>query len=435
MRSLLITGGRVIDPASLRDEKLDIFIDQGKIIGLEPPGREKAKESDYYEAPAHGKLVVPGLIDIHTHLREPGYEYKETIATGCLAAARGGFTSIACMANTDPVNDCPAVTEYILGKAKEVSKINLYPIGALSKGLKGQELAEMGELRNAGAVAVSDDGRPVMNAELMRRALEYARAFDLPVISHCEDLNLSANGVMNEGRVATELGLPGIPRASEEVMVARDIILADMTRGRLHIAHVSTAGSVRLIRQAKAHGINLTCETAPHYFTLTHEEVRGFNTYCKVNPPLRRQEDLLAIKEGLRDGTIDVIASDHAPHEADAKEVEFVSAANGMVGLETTLPLTLSLVHEGVLTLSEAIAKLTVNPTRALGLPKGTLAVGADADITIIDLDREYLIDVNQFASLSKNSPFHGWKVKGMAVATVSMGQPVFGPERGVVAK
>ena len=418
---IAVRGGRVIDPESRLDEVRDIYIADGKIIGIEPP-REVA-ESDFLGIPAQGLVVIPGLIDIHTHLREPGLEYKETIASGTRAAAKGGFTSIACMANTDPVDDNRSVTEYILNRARAEGVVNVYPIGAISKGLEGKELAEFGELREAGAVAVSDDGYPVMNAQLMRRALEYAKAFDLVVIDHCEDLNLSAGGAMSEGPISTELGLPGIPRAAEEVMVARDLILAGLTKGRLHIAHVSTAGSVRLIREAKRMGINVTCETAPHYFTLTDEAVRGYNTNCKINPPLRRPEDVEAIKEGLRDGTIDVIASDHAPHEADAKDVEFVHAANGIIGLETALPLTLSLVHEGALTLMEAIAKLTINPARALSLPKGALKVGADADITIIDLEKEWVVDAHHLHSLSKNTPFIGWKMKGMAIMTIVSGE------------
>ncbi len=418
---IAIRGGRVIDQERGLDEVRDIFVADGKIIGIEPP--REAVESDFLGIPAQGLIVTPGLIDIHTHLREPGFEYKETIASGTRAAAKGGFTSIACMANTDPVNDNRSVTEYILKKAKGEGAVNVYPIGAISQGLEGKDLAEFGELKEAGAVAVSDDGCPVMDAQLMRRALEYAKAFDLVVIDHCEDLNLSTGGAMNEGPVATELGLPGIPKAAEEVMVARDLILAGLTQGRLHIAHVSTAGSVRLIREAKRMGINVTCETAPHYFTLTDEAVRGYNTNGKMNPPLRRPEDVEAVKEGLRDGTIDVIASDHAPHEADAKNVEFINAANGIIGLETTLPLTLSLVHEGVLTLMEAIAKLTINPARALGLPKGALKMGADADITIIALEKEWAVDARQLHSLSKNTPFVGWKMKGMAIMTIVAGE------------
>ncbi len=421
---LVIRGGRVIDPASNLDAIKDVYIDQGEIVAVESAGAG-GLAPDCREILAEGKLVVPGLIDMHTHLREPGYEYKETIATGCQAAARGGFTSIACMANTDPVNDNRAVTEYILRQARLAGGVNVFPIGAISQGLAGKELAEMGELKDAGAVAVSDDGRPVMNGQLMRRALEYTKAFDLPVISHCEDLNLSAGGVMNEGPVSTRLGLPPISKAAEEAMVARDLILAELTHGRLHIAHVSCAGSVELIRQAKARGINVSCETAPQYFSLTDEDIGEFNTLCKVNPPLRGREDVEAIKAGLKDGTIDAIASDHAPHEPDAKEVEFVNAASGMLGLETALALTLKLVHEGTLTINQAIAKLTVNPARVLGIPKGTLAVGADADIAIIDMDKEWVVDVNKFASSSKNSPFDGWKVKGVADMTLINGEAI----------
>ncbi len=418
---LVIRGGRVIDPDSGRDELCDIYVEGKKIIGLELP--QEYAESDFKEISIPGKVAAPGLIDIHTHLREPGFEYKENIASGTQAAARGGFTSIACMANTQPVNDNRAVTEYILRVAGSDGVVNVFPIGAISKGLEGVELAEFGELREAGAVAVSDDGRPVMDPLLMRRALEYAQVFGLTVIDHCEEMGLAAGGAMNEGYISTRLGLPGVPKAAEEVMVARDLILAELTRGRLHIAHVSTAGSVRLIRQAKRMGIDVTCETAPHYFTLTDESVQEFNTNCKMNPPLRCDEDLEAIKEALADGTIDIIASDHAPHESDAKNVEFIKAANGIIGLETALPLTLTLVHQGILTLKDAIAKLTINPARALGLPKGTLKVGADADITIIDPDEEWVVDVNKFASLSRNSPFQGWRVKGSVSMTIVGGR------------
>lgn len=425
MNSLLIKGGRVIDPASGLDDRIDLLVLDGKVAalgtGLERPGVPVID--------ARGLWVVPGLIDMHTHLREPGYEYKETIATGSRAALKGGFTSIACMANTKPVNDNQSVTEYILRKANEERAANVYPIGAISRGLEGKELSEMGELKAAGCVAISDDGRPIMNSELMRRALEYAKGFDLTVIDHCEDLNLSADGAMNEGRVSTELGLPGVPRAAEEVMAARDIILTELTRGRLHIAHVSTAGSVRLIREAKAKGLNVTCEATPHHFSLSDEAVRGFNTNCKMNPPLRSQEDVTAVREGLRDGTIDAIASDHAPHEADAKNVEFSIAANGIVGLETALGLALALTCEGLLAPKEVIAKLTCNPARILGIPKGTLSLGVDADITLIDPEVEWVVDVGQFASLSKNSPFHGWKLKGRAGGTIVGGEKRYYPD------
>ena len=411
---ILIKNGRVIDPANEIDTVLDILIDDGKIIEL-------GKSLTTHHLPlttiidAAGKIVVPGLIDMHVHLREPGYEYKETIKTGTEAALAGGFTSIACMPNTKPVNDNQSVTDFMLDKTRKEGAVNVYPIGAITKGLKGEELSEIGELKSAGVVAITDDGKPVMNSELMRRGMEYASMFDIPVISHCEDLQLSEGGVMNEGFISTELGLKGIPNASEDVMVARDIALSELTGARLHIAHVSTRGAVSLIREAKSRGVKVTCETAPHYFTLTEKTVDDYNTNAKMNPPLRSEDDLKAIIEGLKDGTIDVIATDHAPHEASEKDVEFDKAPFGIVGLETALPLTLKLVEEGIISLTEAIAKLTVNPAKILNLNKGTLSVGADADITIINHEEMWQIDVKKFKSKGKNSPFSGWNVKGMA--------------------
>lgn len=421
--SLLIKGGRVIDPANKTDGIFDILVEDGKIIEVASHVSRLTSHAEVIDA--FGKVVVPGLIDIHVHLREPGYEWKETIKTGTAAAVAGGFTSVVCMANTSPVNDEPSVTEYILKKAREEGSCNVFPIGAISNGLKGEELANIGELKEAGCVAVSDDGRPVMNADLMRRALEYASSFGLTVISHAEDLTLAEGGTMNEGTVATRHGLRGIPNAAEDVMVARDIALVELTGARLHIAHVSTKGAVRIIRNAKARGAKVTAETAPHYFALTEEAVEGYNTSAKMNPPLRTAEDVEAIKEGLRDGTIDCIATDHAPHDLDSKDVEFPSAANGVVGLETSLPLTLRLVEEGVLTLSQAIEKMTVNPAKALDLNKGTLSVGADADITVIDLNEEWTVEQEKLKSKSKNTPFGGWKMRGRAVATIVGGKRV----------
>jgi dihydroorotase len=331
------------------------------------------------------------------------------------------------MANTQPVNDNQSVTEYILKKAKEARLARVFPIGAISTGLKGETLAEIGELKRAGVVALSDDGHPVTNSQLMRRAMEYARTFDLPVISHCEDLSLSRSGVMNEGAVSTWLGLYGIPSAAEEVMVYRDIQLCQLTQTPLHIAHVSTAGSVQLIREAKKKGLPVTAETAPHYFSLTEEAVIGFDTQAKMNPPLRTKDDCLAVQKGLKDGTIDVIASDHAPHNSLEKEVEFEQAAMGIIGLETALPLTLSLVHRGILTLPQAIAKLTEGPARVLKLNHyGDLRKSSPANLTIIDPDLEFQIDIQTFRSKSKNSPFHGWKMKGKALMTMVEGRIVF---------
>ena len=422
---LLIKGGRVIDPANGVDEVLNILIKDGKIWDL----TSKVKNGKVIEA--EGYVVVPGLIDIHTHLREPGYEYKEDIRSGSLAAAAGGFTSVACMPNTDPVNDNASVTRYILAKASREGMVNIYPIGAITSGLKGERLSEIGELKEAGCVALSDDGNPVMNSEVLRRGMEYARGFNLPIISHCEDINLSKDGQINEGFVSTELGLKGIPNCAEEIMVARDIALAELTGCKLHIAHVSSAGSVRIIREAKKRGVNVTAEVTPHHFTLTEEAVYNYDTNAKVNPPLRTREDVEALREGLKEGVIDAIATDHAPHELEAKELEFNRAANGIIGLETALPLTLKLVEEGVLSLDEAIARLTINPARIIGINKGTLGIGMDADLTIIDLNREYIIDKEKLRSKSKNTPFHGWRVKGKVVCTIIKGRIVYG-ESGI---
>jgi dihydroorotase len=418
--NILIKNGHVIDPANKVDGKLDILVSDGKIAKFGKPGALAVNDSQVIDAA--GKLVVPGLIDMHVHLREPGYEYKETIATGTAAAKAGGFTSVCCMPNTDPVNDNRSVTEFILAQASSASA-RVFPIGAITKGSKGEELAEMGELRSAGCFAVSDDGKPVMNASIMRRAMEYSKIFDMLIISHCEDSSLSGKGVMNEGVVSTELGLRGIPRSAEDVMTARDISLAELTGCRLHIAHVSTAGSVRLIRDAKVRGVKVTAETCPHYFSLTEEAVRGYNTMAKMNPPLRTAEDVAAIKQGLSDGTIDVIATDHAPHAMDEKSGEFDYAPFGIVGLETVLGLTLKLVDEGILSLAEVIRKLSVNPALILKLNKGMLTVGADADVTIIDPNIEWLVDASQFRSKSKNTPFNGWKLKGRAVLTIVGGK------------
>jgi dihydroorotase len=414
--NILIKNGHIIDPANKADEKLDVLVSDGKISKLGKPGALPTNGSQVIDAA--GKFVVPGLIDMHVHLREPGFEYKETIATGTAAAKAGGFTSVCCMPNTNPLNDNRSVTEFIISQARSASA-QVFPIGAVTKGSKGEELAEMGELHAAGCVAISDDGKPVMNASMMRRAMEYSRIFDMLIISHCEDSTLSFKGVMNEGIVSTELGLRGIPRAAEDVMTGRDISLAELTGGRLHIAHVSTAGSVRLIRDAKSRGVKVTAETCPHYFSLTEEAVRGYNTLAKMNPPLRTGDDVAAIKQGLKDGTIDVIATDHAPHAMDEKSGEFDYAPFGIVGLETALGLTLKLVQEGVFSLAEAIRKLSVNPALILKLDKGTLSVGADADITMIDLNEDWTVDASQFKSKSKNTPFDGWKLRGKAVRTI----------------
>ncbi len=421
MMNILIKNGHVIDPANKVDGKHDILVSDGKIAKLGKPGSIPANGAEVIDA--SNKLVVPGLIDMHVHLREPGFEYKETISTGTAAAKAGGFTSVCCMPNTNPVNDNRSITEFILSQARNASA-RVYPIGAITKGSKGAELAEMGELHESGCVAVSDDGKPLMNAALMRCAMEYSKIFDTLIISHCEDSSLSDKGVMNEGSISTELGLRGIPRAAEDVMTARDISLAELTGCRLHIAHVSTAGSVNLVREAKKRGVKVTAETCPHYFSLTDEAVRGYDPMAKMNPPLRTADDVAAIKHGLKDGTIDVIATDHAPHGLDEKSGEFDNVPFGIVGLETALGLTLRLVEEGVLTLAEAIRKLTHNPAAVLKIEKGTLSIGADADITIIDPNVAWTVDSSQFKSRSRNTPFNGWQLKGRAVQTIVGGRP-----------
>jgi len=425
--NLVLRNGRVIDPAMGLDAVVDVLIENGIIAEMRAKielGPEKL--SQFEQIDASGKWIVPGLIDMHVHLREPGEEYKETICSGTQAAVAGGFTSVACMPNTQPVNDCAAVTQYILEKARDEGSCRVFPVGAISKGSEGKNLAEYGELRAAGAAAVSDDGRPVMNSMLMRRALEYAKTFDLLVISHCEDLDLSSAGLMNEGPVSTRLGMRGIPGAAEEIMVARDILLAELTGSRLHLAHISTAGSVALIREAKKRGVPVSAETAPHYFTLSEELISTFDPVYKVNPPLRRLEDIEAIKAGLGDGTIDVIASDHAPHSAVEKDLEFEYAANGIIGLESSLPLILRLIREGVLTPLEAVAKISRNPARILSIPLGTLRKGMAADLTIIDPEVKYTVDVNRFKSKSRNCPFAGMEVQGQAVMTLVGGKVVF---------
>lgn len=420
---LLIKGGRVIDPSQGTDEILDILVEKGLIKEL---GKGLKAGKGVEVIGAEGFLVTPGLIDMHVHLRDPGLEYKEDIVTGSKAAAAGGFTSIACMPNTKPVNDNKTVTAYIVNKAKAEALVNVFPVGAITQGSKGECFAEMGELKEAGCVAVSDDGRPVANAELMRRALEYARGMGILVIAHAEELALVGEGVMNEGFTATEMGLKGIPRVAEDIAVARDVYLAEYTNSPVHIAHVSTEGSVRIIRNAKARGVKVTCETAPHYFSLTDDAVRGYNTHAKMNPPLREAAEVAAIKAGLADGTIDAIATDHAPHHRDEKEIEFNLALNGIIGLETSLPLSLKLVEEKVLDLPGLVGKMSCNPAKILGIGRGTLKNGAVADITIIDPACEWVVEAEKLEAKSKNSPFIGEKMKGAAVYTIVGGKIVY---------
>lgn len=419
---ILIKNARVLQGDST-ETGTDLLIKDGMLVAM---GRNIGSDTDMM-IDATGLYALPGLVDAHCHLRDPGYEYKEDIESGTRSAARGGFTSIACMPNTNPPVDNAAVVRYIVEKACQKGVVNVYPIGAITKGLEGSELSEMGTMKEAGIVAVSDDGKPVMNGDVMKKAMIYAGQFGLPVISHCEDVNLAGGGSMNEGYVSTLLGLRGIPSAAEEAMVAREIILSEYTGVPVHIAHVSTKTSVELVRQAKKRGVSVTAETCPHYFTLTEKACIGYDTNTKMNPPLRSEDDQKAVIEGLIDGTIDIIATDHAPHHADEKNVEFEKAANGIVGFETALALGYTyLVDQGHLTLPELIRKMTVNPARMLRIDKGTLECGKAADVILVDLDNEYTIDASKFASKSKNSPFDGFRVKGRVKTTIVNGKIVW---------
>jgi len=425
--TIVIKNGRVIDPANGLDEPKDLLIDKGRIKALESPG---SISFDAGEKPsvidAKGCVVCPGLIDMHVHFREPGFEYKETITSGCRSAAAGGFTSVAVMPNTNPVNDTRAVTEHILSLARTEDIINVYPIAAITQKLEGERLSEMADLKDAGAIAFSDDGRPVISNELMRRAFEYSKMFKLPLIQHSEMLDLTEGGCMNEGMVSTELGLKGMPTEAEDIMVYRDIALLEKTGGRLHVAHISSKNSVDLVRQAKSRGLSVTCEVAPHHFTLTDEAVRGYDTNTKMSPPLRAIDDVEAIKEGLQDGTIDIIATDHAPHDIADKQVEYQNACFGIVGLETALPLSLKLVDEKILSMGDVIKKLTSTPADIFNLKAGSLSLGNEADILIFNPNLEYSIDISKFHSKSKNSPFDGWKVKGQVIHTLVKGKTAY---------
>lgn len=427
--TILIRGGTVIDPAGGLHAQRDVLLRDGKIAGVsEAVGAGELNEATVIDA--SDCFVLPGLIDVHVHLREPGYEYKETIESGARAAVAGGFTTVACMANTNPVNDSSAVTEFIRERAEAVALARVYPIGAVSKGLKGEELAEIGEMHRAGIVAVSDDGMPIMSGGLMRHALEYSAMFGLPVIVHEEDRAIAAEGVMNEGAQSLRLGLKGMPAAAEEAMIARDLALLARTGGRLHVAHVSTAGAVELIRDAKRRQLPVTAEVTPHHFTLTEAAVDGYNTHAKMNPPLRTQQDVDAVRHGLADGTIDVIASDHAPHHRDEKEVEFDQALNGVVGLETTLALALRLMETARIPLDTLVAAMTINPARILGLPFGTLAVGAAGDITVVDPKRRWTVEPSRFRSKGRSTPFAGMEMQGQAIATIVGGRVVWQVEK-----
>jgi dihydroorotase len=424
MSELLIRGGRVIDPSRGSDGPADIYVRNGKI---EAVGRNIPVEQHVSVIDAGGRVVAPGLIDLHVHLREPGFEHAETIASGAAAAAAGGFTAVCAMPNTDPVTDSQATVGFVVRQAIRAAQARVYPIGAVSLGQRGEQLTEFGELVQAGAVAVSDDGKPVRSSHLMRTALEYAKTFGIPVADHCEDLSLASGGAMHEGIVSARLGLKGIPAAAEEIMVARNVILAELTGGHVHLCHMSTRGSIELIRRAKEKGLRVTAEATPHHFTLTHERCEGYDTNAKMSPPLREAADRDAIRQGLRDGSIDCIASDHAPHHYDTKEREFDEAPNGIVGLETALGLAIrELVEPGILSLPDLLARMSTVPARVFQLPGGSLAVGAPADLVIIDPTRRWVVRREQLHSKSANSPFLGETLVGQADATIVAGRVVF---------
>lgn len=423
---LLIANGHLIDPAAPENTGMSVLIEDGKVTAWLRPNEAAPEGCETFDA--SGLLVAPGFIDLHVHLREPGQEHKETIASGCAAAVAGGWTSVCPMPNTNPVNDNAAITRYMIEQAERAGLANVFPIGAITKSIDGTELAEMGEMKAAGAVAVSDDGRPVPNAGIMRRAMQYARDFDLPVIDHCEDKSLSSGGVMHEGRTSLLLGLKGMPALAEDIDVVRDIILAKETGTHIHIAHVSTKGAIEAVRRAKAEGINVTCEVTPHHFTLTDKAVEGYDTNTKMAPPLRSQEHLEAIIEGIKDGTIDAIATDHAPHHADEKALEYDQAPFGIIGLETAIGLAFNqLVHTGVIDLVRLVELCSTNPAKIFKLGgRGTLAPGSIADVTVIDPDLKWTYHNADSRSKSRNSPYDGWEFSGAAVATIIGGKIVF---------
>ncbi len=422
--SLLIKNGRVIDPASGTDETLDILIEKGKIVAIKPKiTANQAKTIDVSRM-----VVAPGFIDMHTHLREPGQEDKETIRTGSLAAARGGFTSIACMPNTMPVNDTRGVTEYIISVAKKRAVVNVFPVATVTRAQEGEELTEMADLTEAGAVAFSDDGLPVKTSEIMRHALEYSKLLDTTIIDHCEDRSLTQDGVMHEGHYSYLLGLKGMPASSEEVIVARDLILAEKADARIHIAHLSVKGAVELIREAKRKKIKVTTEVTPHHLLLNDSHLDSYDTNLKVNPPLRSEDDVGSLIRAVKEGVVDVFVTDHAPHTVDEKSVEFDSAPFGINGLETAVSLLLSgLVNKNIIPIERFIEMISTTPARILGLGnKGKIQEGADADLTILNLHKEVVVDVNTFKSKSRNNPFHGWKLKGAPAMTIVGGKIVF---------
>ena len=422
---LLIANGYVIDPAQQVNAGRNVLIDEGRVVGL--LDRSEPAPEDAHVLDANGLIVAPGFIDLHTHLREPGQEYKETVATGAAAAVAGGWASICAMPNTDPINDNPAVTRFIIEQGQKANLANVFPIGAVTKGSGGKELAEMGEMKNAGIVAVSDDGRPVPNSGMMRRAMEYAHGFDLTLIDHCQDQSLSAGGVMHEGRWSLILGLRGMPAAAEDVDVARDCVLAKLTGAKVHIAHVSTRGALDAVRQAKNDGLCVTCEVTPHHWTLTDEAVAEYDTNTKMSPPLRSREHVDAVLAAMKDGTIDAIATDHAPHHSDEKALEFDQAPFGITGLETAVGLAFDLVHNGLLDLDRVVQMCSTNPARIFGLAdRGSLKANAHADVTILDPQLEWIFDVNRSKSKSRNTPFHGRSMHGAAVATIVGGRLVY---------
>ena len=420
---ILIKGGRLIDPKNDINGPYDILIDGNLIEEVSQGLREVEGKTKVIDA--SGFIVAPGLIDVHCHLREPGYEYKETIKTGTLAAARGGFTTVVCMANTSPVNDNRSVTEFIIEKARSEGSCRVLPCGAVTKGLRSEEMSEIGEMFEAGIVAISDDGRSVRSAGLLRKALEYTKIFRIPVISHCEEETLSG-GFIHEGVASLQSGLEAVPAIAEELIVERDISIARYVDAPIHLTHISSAGSVEIIERSKKSFKKITCDTCPHYFTLTDEATLGYDTNTKVNPPLRSRQDVETIKEGLRRGTIDIIATDHAPHEFTSKDVEFDLATSGISGFETALALSLALVHEGLLTMEELLRKMTVNPSKLLGLKSGEISQGARADLIIFDPELEWTVDRDLFASKGRNTPFHGKTLKGRNLLTMVDGKIVY---------
>ena len=430
MSRILIRGGRVLDPGCGRDERCDVLLEDGVIVAVDAAIETRGAEV----IDAEGCWVAPGFVDLHTHLREPGQEYKEDIASGGRAAVAGGFTSVACMANTQPVNDDPAVTDFIQDRARQDSPARVYPVAAATKGLKGEVMTEMSALVDAGAVAFSDDGKTIMDSGVMRRVLEYSTLVQRPVMTHAEDRTLVAEGVVNEGPVSTRLGLPGNPAMAETLHVSRDIMLAELTGAHLHVAHVSTAGAVQQIREARARGVHVTAEVTPHHLALTDEATAGYDTNTKMAPPLRGSEDVAACRAALADGTIDAIATDHAPHALHEKEVEFTAAPPGIIGFETALPVVLDLVRKDELTPLELVSRLSTEPARILKVPAGTLAVGAPADVVVIEPDHEWVYDPAKGHSKSRNSPWDGARMTGRVLATVVAGNLVFHADRGVLA-